>query len=153
MKKVIVITAGGKVDEFEVEHEVKEVPPYRTIHLYDARSGDQEFEKVTIHLGDATVHILELKAEAPAEEERGEEGTPLRELGLSTRVHNVLCRRCPRTEEGRVALFVEDILAVLEKEGEVGLFAIKDFGKKALDETLTALRAKGFLPPEEPVEE
>lgn len=78
------------------------------------------------------------------------EGTPLRVLELSTRVHNILCRRCPHPEGQR--LFVEDVLKVLEEEREIGLLALKDFGKKALEETLAKLRAKGFLSEESETE-
>ncbi len=99
---------------------------------------------------------VELEVEEPA-------GTPLKELGLSTRVHNALCRSKPLLKSlGLITLdsegyetrkrcpYVEEILRVLEREGEEFLLAPGTyFGPVALEELKTALVAKDFLPAEE----
>lgn len=107
----------------------------------------------------------------PSEEEELEqesvEGTPLRALGLSTRVHNALCRSgdlrsavgIPKDSDGyslRIP-FVEEVVKVLESgaegmSGEEFLLSgyVRGFGPLALAELKEKLREHKFLPVEEP---
>lgn len=77
-------------------------------------------------------------APSAAEEVEPVEGTPLRELGLSMRVHGYLARGL-KGELGRWPL-VEDIVRILSEKGEKGLRAIRGVGPKALEEILAALK-------------
>jgi len=65
--------------------------------------------------------------------------TPLEELDLSVRVFNSL-RRAGVTTVG-------EVLDMLGK-GEDAMLSIRNFGEKSLDELLTKMREKGFLPEE-----
>ncbi len=66
--------------------------------------------------------------------------TPLEELDLSVRVFNSLKRAGVTT--------VGEVLDLLGK-GEEAMLSIRNFGEKSLDELLTKMREKGFLPEEE----
>jgi len=66
--------------------------------------------------------------------------TPIEELELSVRAYNCL-KRAGITKVG-------EILERLQK-GEQEMLAIRNFGRKSLDELKAALRAKGFLGPED----
>lgn len=68
--------------------------------------------------------------------------TPIEELELTVRAYNCL-KRAGITRVG-------EILDRLEK-GEDELLAIRNFGRKSLDELLEKMRAKGFLPEQKPV--
>ena len=66
--------------------------------------------------------------------------TPLEELDLSVRVFNSLKRAGVTT--------VGEVLDMLGK-GEEAMLSIRNFGEKSLDELLTKMREKGFLPEED----
>ncbi len=66
--------------------------------------------------------------------------TPLEELGLSVRVFNSLKRAGVTT--------VGEVLDMLSK-GRDAMLSIRNFGEKSLDELLSKMREKGFLPEEE----
>ncbi len=66
--------------------------------------------------------------------------TPIEELELSVRAYNCL-KRAGITKVG-------EILERLQK-GDQEMLAIRNFGRKSLDELKAALRAKGFLDPED----
>jgi len=63
--------------------------------------------------------------------------TPLEELDLSVRVFNSLKRAGVTT--------VGEVLDMLGK-GEEAMLSIRNFGEKSLDELMTKMREKGFLP-------
>jgi len=94
---------------------------------------------------------------APVEEEPAE-GTPLAELGLSTRVFHALCRSRALAEAAGIPEpargvkrppYVEEVLEILETRGdEFFLGWVKNFGPKALAELKRKLREHGFLPAE-----
>ncbi|HEC22860.1 MAG TPA: DNA-directed RNA polymerase subunit alpha, partial [Chloroflexi bacterium] len=64
---------------------------------------------------------------------------PIEGLDLSVRVFNSLKRTGITT--------IGEVLEMLEK-GEDAMLAIRNFGDKSLEELLTALREKGYLPEE-----
>ena len=66
--------------------------------------------------------------------------TPLEELDLSVRVFNSLKRAGVTT--------VGEVLDMLGK-GEEAMLSIRNFGEKSLDELLSKMREKGFLPEDE----
>jgi len=66
--------------------------------------------------------------------------TPLEELDLSVRVFNSLKRAGVTT--------VGEVLDMLGK-GEDAMLSIRNFGEKSLEELLTKMREKGFLPEED----
>ena len=66
--------------------------------------------------------------------------TPLEELELSVRVFNSLKRAGVTT--------VGEVLDMLGK-GEEAMLSIRNFGEKSLDELLSKMREKGFLPEDE----
>jgi N utilization substance protein A len=78
--------------------------------------------------------------ETAVTKERVEEATPLKSLGLSTRVYNSLDQAGFAT--------VEEILEKLA-EGDKKMLATKNFGPKSLEELKDKLQAKGFIPVEE----
>ncbi len=88
------------------------------------------------------MEVLEeaIKATEAAIEEK-EEALPLEELGLSTRVENLLRKAGIST--------VADVLTALEEDK---LLSIKGLGPKSLEEISAKLRAKGFIPPVEEME-
>lgn len=70
--------------------------------------------------------------------------TMIEELELSVRAYNCL-KRAGITQVG-------EVLDRLEK-GEDEMLAIRNFGRKSLDELMEKLRAKGFVPPAAPAPE
>ena len=66
--------------------------------------------------------------------------TPIEELDLSVRAYNCL-KRAGITKVG-------EILEKLQK-GDEEILAVRNFGRKSLQELKQKMRAKGFLPPEE----
>jgi DNA-directed RNA polymerase subunit alpha len=83
--------------------------------------------------------VAEIPTEAPAEAGVPEwvRATPIEELELTVRAYNCL-KRAGITNVG-------EILDLLEK-GEDEILAIRNFGRKSLEELLEKLQAKGFLP-------
>jgi N utilization substance protein A len=77
---------------------------------------------------------------AAAQEKKVEAVTPIKVLGLSSRVYNCL------DQAG-----IDSVEEIMEKlaEGDKELLAIKNFGPKSLAELKEKLQAKGFIPVEE----
>ncbi|MGQ9626429.1 MAG: DNA-directed RNA polymerase subunit alpha [Anaerolineae bacterium] len=91
-------------------------------------------------------------SEIPSPEEMGEKeaipsriyDTPIEELDLTVRAYNCL-KRAGITKVG-------EVLEKLEK-GDEEILAVRNFGRKSLEELKQKLWAKGFLPPEKLEEE
>src|SRR5258708_24879832 len=86
------------------------------------------------------IAVPEAKQQSQWDEERF--NTPIETLDLSVRVFNSLKRTGITT--------VGEVLEMLDR-GPDAMLAIRNFGEKSLDELVTRLKEKGFLPPDHEV--
>ncbi len=99
------------------------------------------------HLSTIAGTMIEPQPIGPVEGEKEEKGrwdeekyaTPIESLDLSVRVFNSLKRTGITT--------VGEVLEMLDR-GPDAMLAIRNFGEKSLDELITRLKEKSFLPPE-----